>query len=79
MNRWHIADNIPFQKSFEGAIEKYYPNTRPTLYASTVYWYLAPGGNDPYPPVAAERARRLLERRGNCRRSRSRAPSRASG
>lgn len=50
VNRWHIADNIPFQKSFEGAIEKYYANNRPTLYASTVYWYLAPGGQDPYNP-----------------------------
>jgi len=51
VNRWHVTDNIPFQQSFEGAIEKYYPNKRPTLYASTVYWYLAPGGKDPYPPV----------------------------
>jgi hypothetical protein len=51
VNRWHITDNIPFQSSFEGAIEKYYPNARPTLYASTVYWYLAPGGKDPYPPL----------------------------
>jgi len=51
VNRWHITDQIPFQKSFEGCIEKYYPNTRPTLYASTVYWYLEPGGNDPYQPV----------------------------
>jgi hypothetical protein len=50
VNRWHIADNVPFQKFFEGAIEKYFPNNRPTLYASTVYWYLAPGGRDPYPP-----------------------------
>ncbi len=50
VNRWHIMDNIPFQKRFEGAIEKYYPNNRPTLYASTVYWYLAPGGKDPYTP-----------------------------
>jgi len=50
VNRWHIADNIPFQRSFEAAIEKYFPNSRPTLYASTVYWYLAPGGRDPYPP-----------------------------
>ncbi len=53
VNRWHIADQIPFQKSFEGCIEKYHPNARPTLYASTVYWYLEPGGNDPYgaPPL----------------------------
>ncbi len=51
VNRWHIADAVPFQRSFEGSIEKYYPNQRPTLYASTAYWYLAPGGNDPYRPV----------------------------
>ncbi|MBE3096703.1 MAG: DUF2961 domain-containing protein [Planctomycetes bacterium] len=50
VNRWHVTDNIPFQKSFEGAIEKYYPNTKPTLYAGTAYWYQAPGGSDPYEP-----------------------------
>jgi hypothetical protein len=50
VNRWHVSDNVPFQTGFEAAIEKYYPNNRPTLYASTVYWYLAPGGDDPYPP-----------------------------
>jgi hypothetical protein len=48
VNRWHIADNVPFQQSFEGDIEKYFPNSRPTLFASTTYWYLAPGGIDPY-------------------------------
>lgn len=51
VNRWHLVDNVPFQTSFEAAIEKYYPNNRPTLYASTAYWYLAPGGTDPYGPV----------------------------
>ena len=50
VNRWHITDNVPFQKSFEGCIEKYYPNERPTIYASMAYWYLAPGGRDPYTP-----------------------------
>ena len=54
VNRWHLMDNIPFQKSFEGAIEKYYPNKRPTQYAASVYWYQAPGGKDPYMPVAPE-------------------------
>ena len=49
--RLHIVDNVPFQKSFEGCIEKYFKNDRGTLYASTVFWYLAPGGNDPYGPV----------------------------
>ena len=52
VNRWHITDNVPFQTSFEGAIEKYYPNDRPTLYACTAYWYQAPGGNDPYEAAA---------------------------
>lgn len=51
VNRWHIADQIPFHTSFAADIEKYYPNSRPTLYASTVYWYLEPGGDDPYAPV----------------------------
>ena len=50
VNRWQITDNIPFQTAFEGAIEKYFPNRRPTLYASTVYWYLMPGGTDAYRP-----------------------------
>lgn len=44
--RWHIADSVPFQRAFEGAIEKYFgPHTR---YAATVYWYLAADGIDPY-------------------------------
>ena len=56
VNRFHIADQIPFQKSFAGDIEKYYPNEKPTLYASTVYWYLESGGHDPYAPApVAER------------------------
>lgn len=51
VNRWHIADNVPFHTSFDGYIEKYYLNDRPTLYACTSYWYQAPGGDDPYGPV----------------------------
>ena len=54
VNRWQITDNIPFQASFEGDIEKYYPNNRPTNYAAMAYWYLAPGGNDPYTNVAVK-------------------------
>ena len=48
VNRWHVTDNVPFQTSFEAAIEKYYPNNKPTLYAATVFWYLAPGQADAY-------------------------------
>ncbi len=51
VNRWHITDNVPFQKSFEAAIEKYYPNSKPTLYAATSYWYQAAGQSDPYRAV----------------------------
>lgn len=51
VNRWHITDNVPFQTSFTATIEKYFPNDRPTLYAATAYWYLMPGGKDPYTPL----------------------------
>lgn len=55
--RWHVADNVPFQQSIEASIEKYYPGpneVRGTEYDSTVYWYLAPDGNDPFGPVPVE-------------------------
>lgn len=56
VNRWHISDQVPFEKQFEGDIEKYYANDRPTRYAATAFWYLAPGGGDLYAPVpVAER------------------------
>ncbi|APY09415.1 hypothetical protein BWZ20_14355 [Winogradskyella sp. J14-2] len=46
MTRWQIIDNIPFQKSFDAYLEKYFPNEWPTQYATTVYWYLEPDGKD---------------------------------
>ena len=49
-NRWHIADNVPFHTSFEGAIEKYFPNERPTRYACVAYWYQAQA-HQPWPPI----------------------------
>ncbi len=52
--RWHIADNIPFQTSFEACIEKYYPNDRGTLYACVPCFYLDPGSSDPLGTVAVE-------------------------
>jgi len=54
LNRWHIADNVPFQTSFEACIEKFRPNFFPTRYNAVSYWYLAPGGDDPYDSVAVE-------------------------
>jgi len=55
--RWQLVDNVPFQKSFDGYIEKYYKTEEMgTQYACTVCWYLGPGGVDPYEPVpVAER------------------------
>ncbi|MBD3241408.1 MAG: DUF2961 domain-containing protein [Chitinivibrionales bacterium] len=56
--RWHISDSYPFQQSFEGAIEKFYGNDFPTIYAATAYWYSEPSADDPYPQVGvADRVR----------------------
>jgi len=53
--RWHVADAIPFQTSFEGCIEKYYTNEdRGTLYALLACWYLDPEGVDPFGPVPVD-------------------------
>jgi hypothetical protein len=54
--RFHICDDIPFQESFEGYIERYKSDTwgdgNPSLYAAVAYWYQRAGGTDPYGPVA---------------------------
>jgi hypothetical protein len=52
-NRWQIADNVPFHTSFEGAIEKYFPNSDLTRYACVAYWYQAEphGVWEPLPAV----------------------------
>jgi hypothetical protein len=56
--RWQIADNVPFQRSFDGYIENYkFNDNNPTAYAATVGWYLAPGGDDPYEAVPASERR----------------------
>ncbi|MBN2477267.1 MAG: DUF2961 domain-containing protein [Pirellulales bacterium] len=52
--RWHIGDNVPFQTSFEAAIEKYYPNSGGTLYACVPCFYLAPGQSDGVPPTPVD-------------------------
>lgn len=52
--RWQIAENVPFQRSFDGVIEKYNKNDTPVLYSAVAYWYLAPGGRDPYGEVPVE-------------------------
>lgn len=54
MNRWHIIENIPFQESFDGYMEKYFPNHWPTQYSVVVYWYLSPDGKDNLGSVPVE-------------------------
>lgn len=51
VNRWHLADAVPFNRSFEAALEKYFPNSNPTLFRAVAYWYLAPDGTDSYAAV----------------------------
>ncbi len=46
--RHHIADNVPFQKSFEAAIEKYHADNWPLQFAVTAYWYQEKGTDDMY-------------------------------
>ena len=58
VNRFHVCDDVPFMKSFEGVIEKYVPNYdrqgKPCLFDTTVYWYAMPGSKSPYKPLALE-------------------------
>jgi hypothetical protein len=49
-NRFHISDSVPFQTSFEGDIEKMFPNHWETAYAAVAYWYLDVKGTDAYGP-----------------------------
>jgi len=52
VSRFHIADNIPFQKSFTGVIEKYkgdsWGESNICLFQAVAYWYLLPGQSDGY-------------------------------
>jgi hypothetical protein len=55
VNRFHIADNVPFSQSFQGFIEKYkddvWEQYNKCLFAATVYWYQMPGTGDLYEPI----------------------------
>jgi Protein of unknown function (DUF2961) len=53
LNRFQITDNVPFQSTFEGCIEKwFYTNDTITTYGVMPYWYLASGGSDPYNAIS---------------------------
>ena len=51
VNRFQITDNVPFQTSFEGALEKYYDNDY-ARYGMIPYWYLDQSGTDPYGEIS---------------------------
>ncbi|HOX38483.1 MAG TPA: DUF2961 domain-containing protein [Candidatus Brocadiia bacterium] len=51
VNRWHVADNIPFQKTYRMTIENY---AKDVDYCCVTYWYATPETTDffevPVPP-----------------------------
>ncbi|HEX8524739.1 MAG TPA: glycoside hydrolase family 172 protein [Tepidisphaeraceae bacterium] len=52
--RHQVAENVPFQQSFEAYLEKYFPDNYPTRFAAIAYWYLSPDGKDPHGTVPVE-------------------------
>ena len=51
--RFHVCDDLPFTKSFQGFIEVMpNGNCRPCLYDTCVYWYAEHGAKNPYPVVS---------------------------
>jgi hypothetical protein len=60
LNRFHIADDVPFQKNFEAYIEKYHENRwgdnneRESNYSVVAYWYQKAGMADRYNSVAGD-------------------------
>ena len=52
--RFHVCDDLPFSKSFQGFIETLtFPNCKPVLYDTCVYWYRETDARNPYPVVPA--------------------------
>lgn len=60
VNRLHIVDPIPFQKSIQFDMELWHWAETETTYAWTVYWYQQPGGNIPLPMPAGKLTPREL-------------------
>ena len=58
VNRFHVADSIPFESGFEGFIEKYkgdvWDGENTCLYGATPYWYQQADTDDDYPQVIAD-------------------------
>jgi hypothetical protein len=55
VNRWHIVDPIPYQKSLKFDMEMWHWADVEATYARTAYWYAKPGGT---PPVSVDRVLR---------------------
>lgn len=60
--RYQVAENVPFQKSFDAYLEKYFPDEYPTRYATVAYWYLDPSGVDPHGQVPLQQRVGYYER-----------------
>lgn len=61
ISRFQIAENVPFQHSFEGYIEKYKSDlwsdrgsNGKCLYAATPYWYQEAGTDNVYPDIVPD-------------------------
>ena len=55
VNRFHILDAIPFEKSFRFDMECWHWDPNVTVnYAATSYWYARPGATDDFEPVDAK-------------------------
>ncbi len=55
VNRFHILDDIPFEKSFRFDMECWHWDPNVTVnYAATSYWYARPGATDDFEPVDAK-------------------------
>lgn len=52
--RWQVAENVPFQKSFDGYLEKYYPDSFPTRYGVLVCWYVDHADEPDYTEASLE-------------------------
>ena len=55
VNRFHVLDAIPFEKSFHFDMEVWHWTPNSTVnYAATAYWYARPGATDDFEPADAK-------------------------
>ena len=58
--RFHVCDDLPFSKSFQGFIEVMpNGNCKPVIYDTCAYWYRESGATNPYPVFPLEKRRHL--------------------